>query len=223
MTNLEEQEMEIEALKSIFTEELTEINADPFRFSLFIETENEKQEPISCTLKFGFPPGYPSDEIPHLEVSNMKGVYESKSETIMTEVKQFCNDLLGSQAIFTLVDRVKELLEEHQIRITQLHTASNDQEDGDEEEEEMEYDSEDEERRQQEEDERLMKEADERRKHGTPFTMERFTEWKLQFEKELDAYEKQKQLELKTRTGGKLTGRELFEKGLAQGESEVAA
>lgn len=235
MTCEEEQEMELEALKSIFMDEFKENPKDKTSFEILIKTENEKGENLSCVLSVKFPSGYPQNEQPILDIHSFENVYESKKVEILSQLDTLANENLGSASVYIVVERLKELLPEYQFKFTAFIASSQSrkgkvkvEEEADEDDEGFIEDEEYERRRRKEEAEEQAREEEEiiniekKRKAGTPFTMENFNKWKAGFDAELEEKRQKEQSANLAALGGKNTGRFLFESGVFKPDGSAA-
>lgn len=183
----EEQTNEIEALESIYPNELKILSDDPYHvFTIGIRGEagGTTEEPLSVTLRFTYVPFYP-EEGPHVEVAETTNLDEDDAEALMSFLQSEIEDNLGMAMIFTLVSATSEWLTKHAEQM-QL-------------------------RREQEEKQRRAKEEEaERAKfEGTRVTVECFLAWKEKFDAEMAELRNKDKENAVMR---KLTGRELFER-----------
>ncbi|XP_068698042.1 RWD domain-containing protein 1-like [Montipora foliosa] len=193
----EEQELELEALTSIYPDEFSLIESDPCCFQVSIACEPEKPEDEDCkvcvTLQFTYVETYPDDP-PTIEVTSYEGIDDSDVLKLQEFLDQEALENLGMAMVFTLVSSTQEKLNEF---ITKLKDKK--------------------------ENEKLTKEKEaeeaERKKFtGTPVTLETFVVWRRAFELEM------MQINKKTNEGnlkGKLTGRQLFEQDESMENSDV--
>lgn len=127
----EDQKSELEALESIYYNELegelvtkrpnhvissniclSVIETEPrIKFKIAISTEefNETQDGLSCELLFTFPILYP-DEAPLLEIETDNFDDEMVKEKLMDSLKLTIEENMGMEMIFTLVAGAQELL-----------------------------------------------------------------------------------------------------------------
>eukprot|EP00033_Pygsuia_biforma_P001064 GCRY01001211.1.p1 GENE.GCRY01001211.1~~GCRY01001211.1.p1 ORF type:complete len:241 (+),score=59.68 GCRY01001211.1:141-863(+) len=197
MDHREEQQEEVEALQAIYLEEFEEISTYPFQFSIDIfpsefDAETEIEQP-SLQLFFELPASYP-EEKPIIEIKKAVNLQEFHTDTIQEKIDQLCEESLGTQVTFIIVQEIKEFLDQTVEELI-----------------------EDIKKREEEEKEQLLlaeqirkqKEWEEYEKRlGTPVTVENFTEWKIKFEEErAKAASEKAEQESKD---GKLTGKEWF-------------
>lgn len=211
MDPLEEQAQEIEVLQSIYPDELEILS--PSNFSILVALETASDRNHSVVLSVGYPPQYP-EEIPRLDIKAIREEEEDHSDSDDDDDEKFVPladtiefekaDValllerltaeaelnLGMPSVFALVALLKDEAEAmFQSKVDHAQKQ---------------YDQ-----------ELLAREAEEQKKfHGTAVTKASFTEWRNKFREEM-------QLELKDKKrfdamhNGKMTGREIFENGLA--------
>ncbi|ODQ80130.1 hypothetical protein BABINDRAFT_48373, partial [Babjeviella inositovora NRRL Y-12698] len=226
MDYAEEKQQEIEILQSIYPDEFKFINgaADHFKIKLVLETESENRHSLLLTVKY--PETYPDVE-PVLEVSLPEAddedyEYEEESEEEvssdddMDETKHviiaetiffddadlvFLNDKLieeasynvGMPAVFALTSTLKD--EAERLFQEKLDAAN------------QRYD-----------DELMEREREEQKKFlGTKVTVESFNTWKAKFNAEMKLEEVEQQ-RLQALHKGRMTGKEIFERGLGGDE-----
>ena len=95
----EEQEIEIETLKSIFVEEELEIKKEkPYNFEIMLNsnTESEERNFLKLKLNFDLPEDYPN-EIPYFRIKNLSTDYidNNSLEAFETEMRERANESLG--------------------------------------------------------------------------------------------------------------------------------
>ncbi|CAI5760329.1 unnamed protein product [Candida verbasci] len=221
MDPLEEQTQEIEVLQSIYPDEITLHSNNNYYISIKLDCQCDKIHTLQLNVKY--PPNYPN-EIPQLSINNITEEDEeievsdeevdedlikalNMSELINFEkddLKELLNKLneeaelnLGMPSIFALITLLKD--ESESLFSTKLQLKQNEFER-----------------------ERREKEKEESKKFiGTKVTSESFNEWRLKFRKEMQ-FEKMDLERFEKMHNGKLTGREIFEKGLAKDEDDDA-
>ncbi|KAJ3258148.1 hypothetical protein HK103_003966 [Boothiomyces macroporosus] len=206
MDHQAEQEQELEALGFIYQENELVIN-DPKNFVINVHLDDPDLESIRqedeewlLSIEITFTPTYP-EEIPEF-VINSSYLLEEEIAELSSQLTQQCNDQLGIGMIFLMVSWLKE-----QSEITIKDRL---------------------ERLEKERQELLEKQEEEERiKYiGTRVTKESFKEWQKAFLKEATELKKSgKELTLAMKdalaveklleTGGKKTGRQLFEENTA--------
>jgi len=193
----EEQELELEALTSIYPDEFSLIESDPCCFQVSIACEPEKPEDEDCKvyarLQFTYVDTYPDDP-PVIEVRSYEGMDDTDAENLQEFLHQEAQENLGMAMVFTLVSAAQEKLIDFMDKL-----------------------------KNKKEDEKLRKEKEaeeaERKKFtGTPVTLETFVAWRRAFEQEVMQNKNTKEENFK----GKLTGRQLFEQDASMENSDAA-
>lgn len=197
----EEQRSEIEALESIYIDEMEVIETLPFHsFNLtVISTEDqsygqEEQEPICVVLGFTYTAKYP-DEAPKMEVQSYENIEEFHANELLVLMQEQAEENLGMVMVFTIVSAVQECLHDIAVRIKT------------EREDEIA-------RKKQELEEEEMK-----RFEGIRVTIDSFMAWKNKFDAEMDEIKMQQGVYVKAKKG--LTGREMFLQDPAMDDSDV--
>ncbi|KAI9698944.1 MAG: hypothetical protein M1836_003133 [Candelina mexicana] len=204
---LDEQREEREVLKSIFPDEFTDISDTEYRISILLDVINkEEDESKSPTiiLQVNYPTAYP-DEAPQLEISTppnapkyaLLDLQEDRSR-LMEALQPTIEENMGIAMVFSLVSALKDSAE---LLVSERQHAAQALEDVQKAEAE---------------------EAENRKFHGTAVTIKSFLEWRAKFKNEMEEEEfkrkEEKEAEDKKKRGPreekKLTGRELWEKGL---------
>ena len=108
----EEQELEMDTLKSIFVEEELNIKREkPYNFEILIHSGNETEERDFLKLKliFDLPEDYPN-EIPYFRIKNLTPDYINNNalEAFEEEMRERANENIGQMMIFELADLLKE-------------------------------------------------------------------------------------------------------------------
>ncbi|KAI0379742.1 RWD-domain-containing protein [Hypomontagnella monticulosa] len=208
----EEQAEEREVLDSIFPDEITDISETEYRIAVKLDPDDDgiepdKIEPPTLILHVRYPDNYP-DEAPILDLSPLPNApphphfsVAADKEELMQALEETIEESLGMAMIFTLVTILKE--EAEQIIMERKSLAARAREEA-----------------------ILAAEREENKKfHGTPVTPETFTKWREDFMKEM-AEKQQKEEEeklaemkkAKVKEPVKLTGKQLWERGLAKGD-----
>ncbi|EED24265.1 RWD domain protein (Gir2), putative [Talaromyces stipitatus ATCC 10500] len=217
----EDQVEEREVLDSIFPEEITDLSDTSYRITikLDVDEDEENEEAPTLLLQVSYPEAYP-DVAPDLEILTPPNsakhtrfdIQEDKAH-LMNALQPSIEENLGMAMIFTLVSTLKEAAE----TLIMERVASE---------------------RQAREREIAQAEEEENRKfQGTLVNRERFLEWRERFMKEMEEAEQREREEKEAeekkkkpsaREEQKLTGRQLWERGLAgkgdydeEGEEEV--
>ncbi|KAJ4295767.1 Protein gir2 [Collariella sp. IMI 366227] len=205
----EEQIEEREVLDSIFPDEISDISETEYRISIPLDIPDDEAEPPVMLLTVRYPEDYP-DKAPMLELSAPQNttphqylnVAEDKDQ-LLTGLEATVEENLGMAMVFTLVSAVKEaaeqLVEERKEAAARVHEEAV-----------------------------LAAEREENKKfHGTPVNSETFLKWREGFLKEMEEArvreEEERLAEMKKariKEPAKLTGRQLWEGGLAAAVEE---
>ncbi|CAF1239771.1 unnamed protein product [Rotaria sordida] len=195
MSVKDEQLQEIEALASIYPDEITVLSEDPYpKFKLIIKptTNDEDELRPFLLLEVKFHANYP-EQSPEINIIDSANVDDTSS--FESEINKICEENLGMPVIFTLASHLSEQLsiqsENRQIR----HLENL-------------------ERKQREEEE-----AEQKRFEGTCVTVESFIKWKVKFDAERN--ELTKTIKIDDNEIKKLTGRQLFEKDRSLYDSDI--
>ncbi|KAJ5567417.1 hypothetical protein N7535_006723 [Penicillium sp. DV-2018c] len=207
----EDQIEEREVLDSIFPDEITDISENSYRVSITLDTQeyegDETEQPIIC-LEVSYPEEYP-DVGPNLTITSPPNApkhprldIQEDREQLMKALEPTIEENMGMAMVFTLVSALKESAEALITERANIVQAEMEQVAAKREEEEN------------------------RKFHGTPVTVESFLEWSAKFKKEMEEEElrlrEEKESEDKkkksTKEEKKLTGRQLWERGLAKGD-----
>lgn len=216
----EEQQQELEVLESIYPDELTVHSPTHFDINLLLETQSERKHRLKLDIRY--PETYPEVE-PDIKVElgelledDLQEEYEVDPDSedeenkivIIAEITDFDKedlidlknalieeavDNIGMPSVFTLASSLKERAEklfEDKVKFAQkIH-----------------------------DDKMLEREREEQKKfYGTKTTPETFKEWRLRFRKELGIDDRVAERK-KNYHKGKMTGKEIFEAGLAGDE-----
>jgi hypothetical protein len=192
----EEQKNELEALESIYTNELKVLSTEPQHcFQLEVTSQCTHQiENASCVLQFTYRDTYP-DVAPLMEIVSSENLDEEAISEITSFMNQLAEENIGVVMVFTIVSAVQEKLTQIMESIEERKIA---------------------------EKERVIREAEEaeqKRFEGTRVTIESFLSWKTKFDAELAELRK---LKCRDENGPKkLTGRELFMRDHTLDDSDV--
>jgi len=204
----EDQVEEREVLDSIFPDEITDIDETSYKLSVTLDTTNDDgddSEPPTIIMFIEYPPEYP-DVPPNIDLlppsSTSPHTYfnlSSDKESLLSTLETSIQENLGMAMIFTLYSTLKENAE---ALITSRQAAS---------------------REAHEQRILAQEEAENQKFRGEPVTPESFERWRLEFLKEMEEKnrveeEAEEEREKKKRGGkelvDKLTGKQLFERGL---------
>lgn len=194
----EEQNTEVEALESIYGDELEILATEPYHnFTIKVSVQNHdphEDDPIdlSVVLGFTYTEKYP-DQAPVMEVIDCTDNLDGQQITILTDLLQDqAEENLGMVMIFTLISAVQERLN---LMVDEMKQFRIDEAD-----------------RKKREDE----EAEMKRFEGTRVTIETFLTWKTKFEAEMSSLKKN------VKAGDRRpTGRELFMNDASLDDSDV--
>ncbi|GES61609.1 RWD-domain-containing protein [Aspergillus terreus] len=207
----EEQIEEREVLDSIFPEEITDISDTSYRISITLdppENDVEQTEQPVLILQVTYPADYP-DVAPDLDLSAPPNApkhprldVQEDRERLLEALQPTIEENMGMAMVFTLVSTLKESAELLMAeRVNAVHALK-----------EMEA--------------AKAEEEENRKFQGTAVTRETFLEWLAKFKQEMEDEERrqreEKEAEEKKARGKgpakeekKLTGKELWERGLA--------
>ncbi|KAK3989214.1 RWD domain-containing protein [Cladorrhinum sp. PSN332] len=207
----EDQIEEREVLDSIFPDEITDISETEYRISIALDLPDDESEPPVMILGVRYPEEYP-DKAPFLELSPPHNatphpylnIAEDK-EQLLQGLESIIEENLGIAMVFTLVSTLKEAAEQVVADRKEAEAKVH--------EEAM-----------------LAAEREENKKfQGTPVTPETFKTWREAFFKEMEEdrvrEDEEKAAEMKKariKEPARLTGRQLWERGLAAAEQEEA-
>ncbi|KAJ5297642.1 hypothetical protein N7508_007891 [Penicillium antarcticum] len=204
----EDQIEEREVLDSIFPDEITDISETSYRVSISLdvpEYDGDESEMPVIILEVSYPEAYP-DVAPDLNISSPHDApkhprldVQEDRDQLLQSLEPTIEENMGMAMVFTLVSALKENAETLVTERANEAQAEKDKVAAKREEEEN------------------------RKFHGTPVTIESFLEWSTKFKKEIEdeetrlreekeADDKKKKTTVKEEK--KLTGRQLWEKGL---------
>lgn len=196
MTDFKQEQLEeLEAIESIYSEEIDIIDDSPHRFTIPVKTDDYDEDEDTgrfVLLKFTFTRKYPS-EAPLVEFEESINIDDEHLDELLDHLKELIEENLGMQMIFTLVSGAIEWLGEKNDQIkNDIEEAAKKKKD--------------------------IEDEDERKKlEGTKVTIESFLAWKVEF----DAWRFENKL-VKEKTGKeKLTGRELFMTDKSLNDSDI--
>lgn len=194
----EEQANELEALESIYPDELQIIEMEPYpSFQMMVTTQSmDNSDDTSATIimQFTYTEKYP-DEVPIIEITGSDNLEEDQVERLTQMMKELAEENLGMVMIFTLVsaaiEKMGEMLDES-----------------------VKQQAEEAERRLQE-----KEEAERVKFEGHRVTIESFLAWKAKFDAEMAELKKKKGKTVDV--SNKPTGKELFMKDATLDDSDV--
>lgn len=218
MDPAEEQQQELEVLQSIYPDELEILSDTHFTISLKLETKSDRGH--SAILDVKYTPTYP-EEVPKLEVrvisddlpvaSDDEDDDEDKSKLVhLSEQIE-----LGKLDANSLTKRLEEEAELN-VGMPSVFALAALLKDEGEALFQLKLDA----AQKKYEEELLAKEAEEQKKFfGTPVNKETYLEWRKKFRADMQIEKKDKERFDKMHNG-KMSGREIFEKGLAGNEED---
>lgn len=220
MDPLEEQQQEIEVLQSIYPDELDVISPTHFTILIALDTPSDRKHQALLDVKY--PQNYP-EEVPNLDIltlieddEEVEGELDDDGDD---EAEKFVS--LSEQIEFEKLDLAQilsKLNEEAEINIGipsifALAAMLKD-------EAELLFQSKLDAAQAQYDKELLAREREEQKKfHGTKVTKESYTKWREGFRKEMRVDQRDSE-RFEKMHNGKMTGREIFEKGLAEESDE---
>lgn len=193
----QEQSDEIEAIESIYSEEIDVLNDNPHRFTIPVKTEEYDEDTgdgMWVLLKFTFPDTYP-DVGTEVEFEESEGIDYEQLEDLKEHMKGVVEENLGMPMVFTIVSDVIEWLGETNDRLKrEAEEAIQKQKD--------------------------IEDEEERKKlEGTKVTIESFLAWKAIFDVEMR--EQKGIVELTKKEKMKKNGRELFMTDMTLNDSDM--
>lgn len=231
MDPAEEQQQELEVLQSIYPDELTIVNDTTFIIRVNLDTPSERKHALNLQVKY--PPTYPevTPEL-HLEVAEDEDEEDEDEDYYDDDDDEDDEDedtkaaklaLNMSETIEFTRSELNQLLEklneeaEMNIGMPSVFALATNLKD----EAELLFEQVLKDKEQAYEREREAKEREEQKKFiGTKVTKELFAEWRNKFREEIKYDERLKQ-RFENMHQGKLTGRQIFEKGLAGNEEDT--
>ncbi|KAG2372664.1 hypothetical protein C9374_003389 [Naegleria lovaniensis] len=206
-SNQQEQQLEIEALQSIYPTELTLLSDTHFKIEIFpytVESETEVND-VGITLEVTYHDDYPSSSIPHFDIYNTRGNITNRT---MNELKELlvdtANQFMGTSCVFTLASTIQEFLIKYQqeqsssesTTATSSASGTSSSSANDSSLDRFTMDS-----------EVLVSNIG----RGTPVTPENFKEWRDKFVQEQQKVMEKERAEKAKRFPGAKTGRQIFE------------
>jgi len=201
MTNYkEEQELELEALTSIFEEgkEFHSISATEFKLKFKPFPQDEEVNHVSVTLRIAYTDEYP-DTAPEWELEDAV-MPDMKLDELKEKVQEAIDGSLGMAMIYTVAEMCQDWLKENNVKSLSMHEEMMKRCGGDEPEEEEDEDNESEVDALEEEEWKGLKEkplCDPKDR----LTVESFNAWKVKFDEEMISLGVLKRVEEKAKTG----------------------
>ncbi|RLV89981.1 Protein GIR2 [Spathaspora sp. JA1] len=226
MDPAEEQQQELEVLESIYPDELTVISPTHFVIRVQLDTPSQRKHFLDLIVRY--PPTYP-EVIPNLDLEIPEDISDDEADEDDDEEDEDDDDVKAMKLALNMAEIIEFTRNELALLLTKLNeeaelnigmpsvfaltTQLKD-------EAEALFNQILETRQKEYEREREEREREEQKKFiGTKVTKESFLEWRAKFRSEMkfDEIDKQRFQQMHQ---GKLTGREIFEKGLAGAEDE---
>jgi hypothetical protein len=111
MSNYEEQESEIEAIKCILLEDFTLIEEKPYKFEVLLNANNESSDKNHLQLKliFELPENYPN-EVPSIIIKNLTPDIIDNNRILFFEklVMQKAEESVGTFMIYEICEGLRE-------------------------------------------------------------------------------------------------------------------
>ncbi|KAF1364880.1 RWD-domain-containing protein, partial [Lizonia empirigonia] len=217
---VEDQQEEREVLESIFPDEITgtapDVSETEFRVSIVLDVTPGEEDPVdlegpTIILNVQYPPAYP-DEAPRLDITQPPNApkhpyldIQDDKQRLLDSLSETIEENLGMAMVFTLVTVLKDSAE---LLISERQNAKQALAD-------MEA--------------AKIEEEENRKFQGEAVTRESFLRWREEFRKEMEEKKKQAEEEKEAedkkkrivKEERKLTGKELWQQGLAkQGDEE---
>eukprot|EP00408_Alexandrium_pacificum_P066319 CAMPEP_0171177250 /NCGR_PEP_ID=MMETSP0790-20130122/12144_1 /TAXON_ID=2925 /ORGANISM="Alexandrium catenella, Strain OF101" /LENGTH=256 /DNA_ID=CAMNT_0011642145 /DNA_START=82 /DNA_END=852 /DNA_ORIENTATION=- len=202
----EEQELEIEALTSIFEEgkEFIRKSDTEFCLKLLPYPAGEEENHVGVTLQVQYTDDYP-DAPPEWELQDIKGLNDDKQEELRGTIEEAISSSLGMAMIYTVAEACQDYLKSNNMRELSMHEemlmrmsggkeGEAGEEEGDEDEDDDEEDNTQEEEWKGLADKTLCAEADR-------ITPDSFADWKVKFDEEMISLGLIKRDENKAKTG----------------------
>ncbi|XP_048767899.1 RWD domain-containing protein 1-like isoform X1 [Ostrea edulis] len=195
----EEQNNEIEALESIYPEEIEVLKTEPYHvFTITIHSQEsdqsvEEADEATCVVQFTYVEKYPEEPLV-FEVIESENLEDDQLEEITSLINEQIEENLGMVVVFTVVSVLQE-----KLTVMVEDTKKRRQEEAD--------------RKQ-----RALEEAEQKRFEGTKVTVETFLAWKAKFDAEMAELKKEKIQKEKTKG---LTGKEMFLKDSSMIDSDL--
>ncbi|KAF2632247.1 RWD-domain-containing protein [Macroventuria anomochaeta] len=213
---VEDQKEEREVLESIFPDEITDVSETEFRVSIVLDVTPGDEDPAdlegpTIILNVQYPPSYP-DEAPRLDLTQPPNApkhpyldIQDDKQRLLDSLSETIEENLGMAMIFTLVTVLKDSAE---LLISERQNAKQALAD-------MEA--------------AKVEEEENRKFQGEAVTRESFLKWREEFRREMEERKKKEEEEREAedkkkrivKEERKLTGKELWQQGLAgKGDEE---
>jgi len=207
MTNCkEEQDLELEALQSIFEEgkEFFKTSDTEFKLKLVPDPTGEQENHVGLTLHVTYTPDYP-EAAPEWDFEDIKGLSDEKEKALRGQVEETVSSSLGMAMVYSMAECCQEYLKENNVKALSMHEemmqrmqGQGDKADEDEDEDDDDDDGPEEEEWKGLADKQLCLPSER-------ITPEQFVEWKAKFDEEMIASGV-----LKREDNRKVSGKQLF-------------
>lgn len=120
--NLEEQEMESEALQAIFPDTFNMISSTEWSLDLFPidaaedDAESDNVNHVSIKLCISLPPTYPDATVPELSIKPMKGLGKDDIKMLAEMATNEAESNLGMPCVFAVCEILREWLVDHNVK-----------------------------------------------------------------------------------------------------------
>lgn len=204
----EEQELEIEALTSIFEEgkEFERVAAGEFKLKLVPFPAGEEENHVGLTLRVKYTPEYP-DSAPEWELEDVK-LPDEKTSELKAKIEETIESSLGMAMVYTVAELCQDFLKENNTKELSMHEQmlqrmkESSPTDGDEAgEDDDDYDEDDDDDGPDPEEEWKGLAEKNLCSESERITIESFGEWKLKFEQEMVEAGVLKRGEVKAKSG----------------------
>uniref|UniRef100_H3GEA7 RWD domain-containing protein n=1 Tax=Phytophthora ramorum TaxID=164328 RepID=H3GEA7_PHYRM len=224
--------MEVEALEAIYMDEFTKLSDEPLTYQVHVVPNQDGENNfVAMLLKAEIPDTYPDVE-PKLDIIVKKGLADSQLKEIKQLLDQQVEENMGMAMMYTLCEAVREYLvennregndgSEHQemLRRMELKKKKEDKVEADKLEQVRETSTRARSIKFAAANAQAHAEEHRREFHGTPVTVESFAAWKVKFDSEMQVTTK---ASVKDEATAKLSGRQLWNKGLVTEDDAVEA
>mmetsp|Transcript_6310 Transcript_6310/g.15719 ORF Transcript_6310/g.15719 Transcript_6310/m.15719 type:complete len:266 (-) Transcript_6310:111-908(-) len=123
MTNYkEEQELEIEALQSIFTEgkEFERISDTEFKLHLVPDPSGEEENHVKATLHIVYTDDYP-DSPPDWKLEDVDSLGDTKQEDLRAKVTEVVESSMGMAMVYSMAEACQDYLKENNVKALSMH------------------------------------------------------------------------------------------------------
>lgn len=215
MDYAEEQDMEIEALESIFDEDFSLISKSPYKFDVTLMPNpggDDEENHVVLELNVTFPAKYP-EEAPAIILSNKRGLKPIVIKSVLQKiVDDTVEEYMGEVMIFTITEALKDWMLDNNVKEATLYEQMEEQHRAEAAVEEAKQQEEEEKKRIQVEEEIAVANNPLGIDPTMITTTESFAWWLKEFTAEQEAKGTKKKIEAVSQH----TGREIFEMNLAK-------